>query len=351
MSDNNEIRDGLSNITDQQTDSVLISNAQHKRTARLLSGLLSAVFLIAAAGFMYFYNIGSKLDIDKITTEDFIRQNSKYEIHYDPETDPNHHFSEINKDHPPSYEVWSGDDLVERWHWYSEDVPNSEQYKKWIIKCTANYIDGEMSGYKSQLMQDYPTHHTEPETKAKINSIVYDACDKRKEFTLWTTNENGLDHGMRYKVNASGKWTINHWKNGKRLDRSAEATKDQIKESLKNNPIIQKHMDYLTHISTLFTFLRPLLEIDENQFAFDDNVEKHIDEIKAQMHMGLTEDEQFFRQMIDALPDEQQEKWYNFRSNLIRNPEELKIFIQRESNRAEKKLIRESLSESKNTNP
>ena len=176
MPDNNEIRDGLSNITDQQTDSVLINNAQHKRTARLIKALFSAAFLFAAGIAMWFYNLEEKIVADKpIFAHVFL----------DPERNINNRISEIDKKYPPMYEVWSGEDLVERWHWYSVDFPNSAQFQNWKIKCIANYSDGIYSGYTAHLMQGYPAHHADPETEAIKNSIIYKADEVEGTYTIW----------------------------------------------------------------------------------------------------------------------------------------------------------------------
>ena len=232
MPDNNEIRDGLTNITDQQIEGVLISNAQHAKTARILKGLIALMFLlIVSFAFLYFSEQKPTL-----RTVWFDRQREH----------SNEGFQRVDDKYPAAFEVWEGTKLIERWHWKIDSQVKTHQFDDYILRCVALYDEAdEYVGFTQTIMDHYPSE--------KAGSAGYYKNNPKENSIKFTLNLK--ENYIRFENDNFG-FLI---KKGK-LKHTFEVSSNFKHNYSTTNEVHQivedyLHYAYICHLSDMFPFL------------------------------------------------------------------------------------------------
>ena len=111
----------------------------------------------------------------------------------------NKSFAKVDAKFPAQYEVWLGDTLLERWHWYVEDEPKTYQFGKFITRNVINFNEaGEPTGWTTHRMDTYPTGNSHIFKAApKSNSLALEFNHKDSTFSLWTLDNDGSREGAK----------------------------------------------------------------------------------------------------------------------------------------------------------
>jgi|ETNmetMinimDraft_4_1059912.scaffolds.fasta_scaffold26263_2 hypothetical protein len=197
----NELRDILDNLTQLGLiENDLIIDCLRKEGIEVprpklihFAGLLGLVFV--GLGYYGFFHAGVRAVVKQEESNKTVVWFDRQRQHIDGG------FQKLDRKFPAQYEVWSGDTLIERWHWRVEHDPRTDIFGRWIHRCVANRNEaGKYTGHTQYIMDSYPKGKGLAQNHSpKPNSLVFEVNSIEHSLSLWTLNSNSIEEGCRVK--------------------------------------------------------------------------------------------------------------------------------------------------------